>query len=117
MRARGFSLPVERAYRRGFPRRFGRIVTTAFTAAVFATYLIALPTHLVHHLFDEDGDRPNCPLFASSQHTPEIQVDPLSLTPPALIEIARVGAPEAFRPFGRPAAAQSRAPPHSAPSA
>ena len=96
--------------------RFRRFLT-GLAAALFATYLIALPAHLVHHLSDEDHGRPACPHLAQSQHTPEIQTDPPTLTPPIATE--RLDAPLAGASLRslRLTASHSRAPPGVAPSA
>jgi len=49
-------------------------------AGFLLVYLIAVSPHLVQHLFEEDHDSPACPFLALSQHTPELQLDPLTLT-------------------------------------
>lgn len=99
-------------------RRVGRrAIVAALTLGLFVVYLIALPPHLVHHLFDEDSGRLNCPHLSQSQQTPELKADPPTLAPPVLTET----------PLGLPAGVSAsspdltvcypRAPPRSVPSA
>ncbi|MBI1893022.1 MAG: hypothetical protein HYS14_02765 [Candidatus Rokubacteria bacterium] len=64
----------------------GRSALRALAAAVFLVYLFALPPHLVHHLFDEDQGHLTCPYLAHSQHSPGIQTDPFTLSPPGSAE-------------------------------
>ena len=89
----------------------------ALTAGLFLAYLIALPPHLVHHLFDEDHGRPACPHLAQSQQSPELQPDPLTLTAPILIETFHALIPERSLPSADLLVGHSRAPPRAAPSA
>src|SRR5574337_303916 len=70
-------------------RRFAGVLT----AGLFVAYLIALPPHLVHHLFEEDHSHPACPYLATSQHTPGAEASPPSLPLPA--EAAAVETPSA----------------------
>lgn len=70
----------------------------ALTAGLFLAYLITLPPHLVHHLFDEDQGRAACPYFAQSQHSPELRTDPPTLTPPIPGETLQAFVPGAFLP-------------------
>ncbi len=87
------------------------------TAALFATYLIALPPHLVHHLFDEDQGRPECPLLAQSQQNPELQPDPPILPLPSRTDTVELLLPEASPRAPNLPLKHPRAPPRSAPSA
>lgn len=86
------------------------------TAGLFLAYLIALPSHLVHHLFDEDHGRLTCPLLSTSQHTPEIQTDPPHLPPPIQIATVQVLSPGVSLPPSDLALSRPRAPPHCTPS-
>ncbi len=101
---------------RRFPR-FGGCPAGILTAGFFLAYLIALPPHLVHHLFEEDHGQPECPLFAQSQQTPVVQADPSVLTPLAPSEFLEARLPQAALPFADLTIRHSRAPPRSAPFA
>lgn len=83
------------------------------TAGLFLAYLIALPPHLVHHLFDEDHGRPACSHLAQSQQTPELQPDPPTLIAPILIETLHALIPESSLPSADLVVGHSRAPPRS----
>ncbi len=89
----------------------------ALTVGLFAAYLVALPPHLVHHLFEENHGQHECPLLAQSQQTPELQTDPPALTPPIQIGTVQVLSPGVSLPSPALALSHSRAPPRSAPSA
>jgi len=65
---------------RGNGRLWRRQIVGTLAAGCFLVYSIALAPHLVHHLFDQDHDTPSCPFLALSQHTPELQPDPPTLT-------------------------------------
>jgi len=65
----------------GIRRPWREQTVGALTAGCLLVYLIALSPHLVHHLFEEHHDTPTCPFLALSQHTPELQPDPLALPP------------------------------------
>lgn len=89
----------------------------ALIVGFFLAYLISLPPHLVHHLFEEDAGHPECPLLAQSQQTPVIQAVPpvlAPLSPAEILEVSllRVSLPSAVLTISYP-----RAPPHSTPSA
>lgn len=96
--------------------RFKRF-TTAFTAALFAAYLISLSPHLVHHLFDEDQDHPTCPYFALSQQNSALQPDPPIPVPPAQTAACHDQLPAASLPFSDRSVVNPRAPPDSTPAA
>lgn len=68
-------------------RRLNRLIAAGFTAGLFLAYLIALPPHLVHHLFDDEHARETCFYLTQSQHTPGLQLGLPTLTPPACPEI------------------------------
>ncbi len=85
-------------------------------AALFTAYLVALPPHLVHHLFDEDRGRPNCPHLVQSQQIPELLPDSPGLPPPLPAEAFDAPAPALSFPALPLAVVHPRAPPPSAPS-
>lgn len=87
------------------------------TAGLFAAYLLALPPHLVHHLFDEDHGQPECPLLAQSQQNPELQPDPPTLPLPSRTNTIESPLPGASPRLPDLALKHPRAPPRSAPSA
>lgn len=89
----------------------------ALTLTLFAAYLITLPPHLVHHLFDGDHSQPECPLLAQSQQTPVIQADPPFLTPLSPAEMLEGSLPQASLPAVELTVQHCRAPPHSTPFA
>lgn len=91
-------------------------VTAALTVGFVLAYLIALPPHLVHHIFDEDHGQPPCAHLAQSQHAPELQPDPPSLTPPSPAEPCRVPVAITGLPSPEPTAGHPRAPPAVTPS-
>ncbi len=95
--------------------RLGKLLG-ALTAALFAAYLVALPPHLVHHLFDENHGRPACPHLTQSQHTPELQPDPPTLTPPVQIATVQVLSPGVSLPSANLPLSRPRAPPYCTPS-
>ncbi len=61
-------------------RRWRQKAVGTLAAGFFLAYLVAASPHLVHHLFEEDHDSPPCPFLALSQHTPQLQPDPLTIT-------------------------------------
>jgi len=79
---------------------------------LFLAYLISLPPHLVHHLFEEDAGHPECPLLAQSQQTAAIQADPPVLTPPTTAEILEACSPGTSLPTADLTVSHPRAPPH-----
>ncbi len=94
------------------PRRLS--ILDALTAGLFVAYLISLPPHLVHHLFDEEQGRPDCPLLALSHQSSKLQsADPPSLNLPAPTDVLCVPCPRAVPPAPDLPATQSRAPPRA----
>jgi hypothetical protein len=88
-------------------------VLTVFALGLLLVYVIALPPHLVHHLFDGDEHgQPRCEHLAQSQQTPEAQADlpallsPLAATradvPPAVAEVLQAGDRSAENPRAPP---------------
>jgi hypothetical protein len=69
----------------GWSSRPRQAVLTVFALGLLVTYVVSVPPHLVHHLFDGDEHgHPRCPHLAQSQQTPELQADPPPrLLPPA----------------------------------
>lgn len=88
----------------------------ALTAGLFLAYQIALPPHLVHHLFDENRILPTCPHLAQSQQTPELQSDSPTLTPPIPAATLLALLPGVSLPSLDLTVNHPRAPPRSAPS-
>lgn len=93
---------------------------TLLTTGFFLLYLVAVPPHLVHHLFDGAPDHaaPPCPHFAQSHQPPELPLEPpVVLAAPAATATV---APPAIAPrlltLSLPAN-PPRAPPATAPSA
>jgi hypothetical protein len=68
-------------------RRLNQLIAAGLTAGLFLAYLIALPPHLVHHLFDGEQDHETCSYLAQSQHTPGLQLGLLTLNPPVCLKI------------------------------
>jgi len=89
---------------------FGRLAAGAL-AASFIAYLFLLSPHLVHHLFDQEQERPSCAVLAQSQGTPGLQTVPASLTPPGLIETLPPPIRGALPPAADVTAGHPRAPP------
>lgn len=57
------------------------VLTVAVTGLLVA-YLVSVPPHLVHHLFDGDGHgQPRCPHLAQSQLSPEVRAEPSATLP------------------------------------
>jgi hypothetical protein len=95
----------------------GRRPTVWLALALFSLYLVAVPPHLVHHLFDQDHGRlGGCPHLAQSQHTPELQPDLPGLARPAPAEILSAPRPGPTPPTVDLAAHLARAPPPVSPS-
>ncbi len=95
----------------------GHFIVGALTAGLFLAYLIALPPHLVHHLFNEDQGRTVCPLLAQNQQTPGLQTDPLTLIPLSPTEILNPPLSTASLPSPDLPVSRPRAPPVAPPSA
>jgi hypothetical protein len=66
-------------------------VLTVFALGLLLAYVVTLPPHLVHHLFDGDEhDQPRCQYFTQSQQTSEAPVDRPALLPPPAAPCADV---------------------------
>jgi hypothetical protein len=97
-------------------RGFGRsAVMGGLTTGLLLAYLMLLPPHFVHHLFDEDLGRPACPLLAQSQHTPWLQADAPSLAPPVATDTIHALLPGVSVPARDLAVSPPRSPPRAAP--
>lgn len=89
----------------------------ALTAGLVLAYLIALPPHLVHHLFDDAPGGLACSYLAHSQQTPELQSDPATLTPPTPTESFHAVVTGSCLTLPDLSVSYPRAPPRFAPSA
>jgi hypothetical protein len=98
-------------------RGYGRLTLGFLTAGFFLAFLITLPPHLVHHLFEEDHGRPACPHLAHGQQTPAVEPELFTPAPPGPTEPAQALLPRVFLPLLDLAVSPSRAPPRFAPSA
>ena len=103
--------PLDRSH------RSGHFIVGALTAGLFLAYLIALPPHLVHHLFDESAGRTACPLFAQNQQTPGLQTESPTLIPVSPTEILNPPLSAASLPSPDLPGSRPRAPPVAPPSA
>jgi hypothetical protein len=86
-------------------------LTGVLAAILFASYLVELAPHLVHHVFDEDDVAPTCPFVAPASDSP-IAAAPSSALAPC--DAWTAAAPPGALPLrAGPAtpAARSRAPP------
>lgn len=91
-------------------------VSAVFALGLLLAYLVALPPHLVHHVFEHDDEhgQAQCPHLATSQQTADAQVDlPASfavphtaaaLVAPAVSELPPVTARSAENPRAPPVA-------------
>lgn len=68
-------------------RRSNQVIAAWLTAGLFLAYLIALPPHLVHHLFDGEPDHETCSYLNQSQHMPGLQLGLPTLSPPVCLKI------------------------------
>jgi len=98
-------------------RRSNRLITAGFTAGLFLAYLIALPPHLVHHLFDDEHDHESCSYLTQSQHTPGLQFGLPTLSPPACPKILTLVPLPLLPPSADLTVGYPRAPPLVPPSA
>jgi hypothetical protein len=92
------------------PPTLGRV----FVTLIFATYLVGLSPHLVHHLFDHDQAQVDCPfaLVAERQQASPVPVIAPILTP--VVTSAVVPTPEPPARDLRCARIDARGPPATA---
>ena len=89
----------------------------ALTAGFFLAYLVVLPPHLVHHLFDKYQESPTCLYLAQSQNTPWLETDGVTLPLPIQTGTLSELLSSAFVPSPALTNSHQRAPPHPALSA
>lgn len=83
----------------------------AITAALVFAYLVAVPPHLVHHLFQPHHKQAHCLVASSAEHAPQLLAEAVSLVPADSVEFAEPVTDAAQPPTLAWASADTRAPP------
>ncbi len=84
---------------------------SAITAIALLVYLVALPPHFVHHLFQPHHKQAQCVVASSAEHTPQALAETVSLVPADSVEFAEPVTDAACVPTLARAFADTRAPP------
>ncbi len=87
------------------------VCLSAVTAIFVFAYLVALPPHLVHHLFQPHHKQAQCLVASSAEHTPQLPAETVSLVPPDSVEFVDPVTDAAHLPMLARAPANTRAPP------